>query len=308
MNRSSEEEHPDADTEVRLAMARAQLFTQRCKRVWPGWDDKVLADWNGLMIGALAFAGQVFEEPSWVEAAERAFGFVSTVMVRDGRLTHSWRHGRLKHPATLEDYANLCDAALALHEATGNPDYLTQATEWIDVLDSFYLDPEKGGYFMTASDTEQLIVRSKSAYDSAVPSGNGVIAGVLARLYYLTGSSSYLEKAESVIKAFSGELERNFFPIATLINHAEFLTKAEQIVLLGSRTDPELVALKAIVDGISLPNRVLQIVDTGDDLGPDHPAHGKLPANGRATAFVCRGMTCSLPITAPEDLAKALQA
>src|SRR5690606_15301039 len=135
----------DAETEARLAACRDILLAAREKRVRPGWDDKVLADWNGLMIAALAEAAPAFGEPAWLAAAETAFAFVRDTLQRDGRLYHSWRHGALKHPATLDDYANMAAAALALHEATGGADHLAQAEAWIAVLDRHYWDPAAGG-------------------------------------------------------------------------------------------------------------------------------------------------------------------
>jgi uncharacterized protein YyaL (SSP411 family) len=265
LNRLRQPELGDAEAEAKLAAQRRILFEARAKRVWPGWDDKVLADWNGLMIAALARAAPVFDEPGWLAAAERAFDFVTTHMVENGRLRHSWRHGRLKHPATLDDYALLSDAALALYEATGAPSYLAQVEAWIETVKRHYLDSEGGGFFLTADDTTELIVRSKNALDNATPSGNGTLAAVLARLFYLTGKDGYRQDAEDLIAAFSGELTRNFFPFASLLNGNELLLQAVQVVVLGK--------------------------------GARH---------GKPTAYVCRGMTCSLPITEPEELARAL--
>ena len=299
---------PGMEQERALAGARQILFAARSGRVWPGWDDKVLADWNGMMISALAKAAPVFKEPGWLEAAEAAFRFVVENMTEGGRLKHAWRHGRLRHPATLDDYANLCDAALSLHEATGRSGYLAQAESWIRILDDHYWDPENGGYFLTADDTERLIVRTKNAHDSAVPSGNGLMTAVLARLYYLTGNAARRERAEALITAFSGELQRNFFPLATLMNGSELLHSAVQVVVAGERDAEDSRALLERIYGASLPDCLLQLVPPGSDLPPEHPAHGKGQIDGRATAYVCRGTTCSLPITDPVELARALAA
>ena len=299
---------PGMEQERALAGARQILFAARSGRVWPGWDDKVLADWNGMMISALAKAAPVFKEPGWLEAAEAAFRFVVENMTEGGRLKHAWRHGRLRHPATLDDYANLCDAALSLHEATGRSGYLAQAESWIRILDDHYWDPENGGYFLTADDTERLIVRTKNAHDSAVPSGNGLMTAVLARLYYLTGNAARRERAEALITAFSGELQRNFFPLATLMNGSELLHSAVQVVVAGERDAEDSRALLERIYGASLPDCLLQLVPPGSDLPPEHPAHGKGQIDGRATAYVCRGATCSLPITDPVELARALAA
>jgi uncharacterized protein YyaL (SSP411 family) len=306
LNRSARPELTDDATEARLAACRRTLFTRRETRVRPGWDDKVLADWNGLMIAAIANAAQVFDEPSWLAAAIDAFAVVTGSLVVDGRLRHSWRDGRAKHPATLDDYANLCRAALALHEATGDVTYVRHAQDWIAILDRHYWDAGAGGYFFAADDTKDVIIRTKNAADNATPSGNGILLGALAHLFYLTGDDRYRERADQLSVAFSGDLNRTFFAMATMLNSNEILHSAQQIVIVGARTAGDTRALLAAVLGRSLPNRVLSIIAPGERLPDRHPAAGKTQANGQATAYVCRGTTCSLPITAPSGLSQAL--
>jgi uncharacterized protein YyaL (SSP411 family) len=306
LNRLQRPDLGDTVQETALAEAREVLFTARSSRVRPGWDDKILADWNGLMIAALAKAAPVFKEPTWLEAAQSAFRFVTEHMTEGVRLKHTWRGGRLNHPATLDDYANLCDAALALYETTGTADYLAQAEAWIQVLDTHYWDPEGGGYFLTADDTEQLIVRTKSVHDSAVPSGNGTMTGVLARLYYLTGKATYQERVDALIRAFSGELQHNFFPLSAFLNGGELLQSAVQVVIVGETNAEDTQTLLDSIYGISLPTLLLQLVRLESDLPAGHPARGKGQIDGRATAYVCRGPTCSLPMTDPAELGRAL--
>ncbi len=149
-------------------------------------------------------------------------------------------------------------------------------------------------------------VRTKNAADNATPSGNGTLVGVLARLFYLTGEDRYRERADRVIATFSGEINRNFFSLATLLNSNELLQTAQQIVIIGTRAAADTRALAAAVFGRSLPNRILSIVAPAERLPEQHPAAGKAQANGQATAYVCRGATCSLPITAPAGLSQAL--
>ncbi|NIA71697.1 thioredoxin domain-containing protein [Pelagibius litoralis] len=306
LNRTDRPLLAEPAVEARLAAAREKLFAVRSRRIWPGWDDKVLADWNGLMIAALAELGPLFGEASWLVAAEEAFAFVCREMQRDGRLFHSWRHGRLKHPATLDDYANMAAAALALYEATAQSSYLHQAEAWVGDLDRHYWDDADGGYFLTADDTRGLIVRTKTPHDNAVPSGNGTIIAVLAKLFYLTGRESYRHRAEAVMRAFSGEINRNFFPLATLLNSTELLSSAVQIVIVGDKDAADTADLLAAVRALCLPNRVLQVIAPAESLPENHPASGKGQSEGRATAYVCHGPTCSLPITAPAALTAAL--
>jgi uncharacterized protein YyaL (SSP411 family) len=294
--------------EATLANCREKLLDIRRIRIQPGKDDKILADWNGMMIVALVNAGLAFEEPSWVEAAKRAFAFISNTMTKDGRLRHSWRDGRLNHPATLDDYANMSRAALALFEAIGDSTYLETAIGWTDIADQHYLDEKDGGYFLAADDTPNLIAQSKTAVDNAVPAGNGTLVGVFARLYYLTGDLRHIERARRTVFAFSGELSRNIFPLGTLLNGNDLMLHALQIVIVGTRGVPTTDAmLRALYDN-SLPNRVVSVIAPGEALPESHPAFGKGQIDNTTTAYVCEGQTCSPPLNDSDALRAELAA
>jgi len=307
LNRLDHQALADEAAEAELARCRESLLKAREPRIRPGLDDKILADWNGLMIAALAEAGLAFDRAEWIALASRGFAFIREKMTReDGRLRHSWREGRARHPATVDDYANLCRAALALHEATGDPACLAQAKAWVAVLDRHYWDNEGGGYFFAADDTTDLIARAKTASDAAVPAGNGTLVGVLTRLDLLTGDDPYRRRAEAILGAFTGEIGRNFFPLATLINNAELAQKPVQIVLAGKPDDTGFAALRRAVYQVSLPNRIVLAVKPGEALPSGHPAAGKGLVDGRAAAYVCEGPVCSLPLTDAPALAAAL--
>ncbi|TXL74782.1 thioredoxin domain-containing protein [Vineibacter terrae] len=296
------------DDEARLAMLRARLKAVRDTRVWPGWDDKVLADWNGLMIAALANAAAVFDRPAWREAATRAFDTIWSMRGDDGRLFHSWRKGIAKHRGTLDDHANMARAALALFETGGEGRYLDAAASLTEVLDTHFGDGDAGGYFFTAADASDVIVRRTDAHDSAVPSGNGTMVGVLARLWSLTGEQRYRDRAERVIAAFAGEVERNFFPLMTLMNNAELLQAMVEIVIVGPPNDSATHALTAAVHGRSLPDKVIRLLPPDAALPAGHPAAGKGMIGGRPTAYVCRNMACSAPVTEASALTAILEA
>jgi uncharacterized protein YyaL (SSP411 family) len=307
LNRSRLPAFAEDAVEEELAACRALLFRARAERVRPGLDDKVLADWNGLMIAALAEAAQLFDRPDWLDLAADAFTFVASQMTGpDGRLLHSWRADRARHPAILEDYANLCRAGLALFEATGDAQFLQRVERWVAILDRHYWDAAGGGYFTAADDTPALITRAKTASDAAVPSGNGTMLGVLARLFYMTGTERHREKADALLGAFAGELQRNLFPLATLINNAELYRTGLQIVLSGKRDDADTRALRRVVLETSLPNRILLEVEPSAALSESHPAAGKIARDGKAAVYICKGPVCSLPLTDPSELAEAL--
>ncbi|MBM3518580.1 MAG: thioredoxin domain-containing protein [Alphaproteobacteria bacterium] len=296
----------DAAGEAELAEARALLLAARERRPKPGWDDKVLADWNGLAIAALAGAAVAFGEPGWLAAAERAFAFIVAALGEGDRLRHSFRDGRAKHAGLLEDYGAMARAALALYEATGAPTYLDNAARWVRVCDSRFWDAAHGGYFQTPDDGDQLIVRVRHAADNATPAGNGLMLGVLARLHLLTGEPAYRTRAMALAAGFLGELDGHFIGLATLMNNVEVLNRPIQIAIVAGNAAADTVALLAAAHNASLPYRSVHVLDPDSALPDWHPGAGKRAVAGRATAYVCVGMTCSLPVTGPTELLAAL--
>ncbi|MGH6974479.1 MAG: thioredoxin domain-containing protein, partial [Stellaceae bacterium] len=293
------------DEETELAQDLGILLAARAKRVRPGLDDKALADWNGLLIAALAEASAAFGRPEWRALAIRAFDFVVASLGDSDRLKHAFRAGRAAHAGMLDDYAQMIRAALTLHEITGADAYLDRARRWLAVADAHFWD-KHGGYCYTADDGESLIVRTKPAYDGPVPAANGVMAQTLARLFYLTGEARYRERAEALFIAFAGEVARNPIAHAALLSARDAIDHGLQIVVAGARGTVEAEELLAAVFAISLPNRTLTVVPPGGKLPDGHPAQGKGPVAGRAAAYICEGPTCSLPITTRDALRQAL--
>ncbi|NBC32678.1 MAG: DUF255 domain-containing protein [Alphaproteobacteria bacterium] len=306
LNRRRQDDLADPETEAKLAEMRARLLAERVKRIWPGWDDKVLADWNGLMIAALAEASAVFAEPDWLAAARRAFDFVAGEMAEGDRLWHSRRQGKVRHAGMLDDYAQMARAALALYEATGEAGYLGHAERWVGTLDGHFWDAESGGYFLAAADADDLFVRSKTIHDNATPAGNGTMVGVLARLAMLTGKELYQERAEALLAAFSGETERAWPAMASFFNGSELLRAPLQIAIIGEAAAPETAALRRAVFDRSLPDRVLAVLPPDAALPTGHPAAGKGTVEGKPTAYVCPGQTCLQPVTDADALGAQL--
>ncbi len=310
LNRINAPDLRDDEEEARLSLARAKLLAARGGRVRPGWDDKVLADWNGLMISALARAGATLARSDWIDAARSAFDFVNSRLRLPGgaRLVHSYRAGRQGSAATLDDYAAMINAALTLYEIDGDDGFIETARAWDGIVERHYRDGEQGGYFLTAEDASDLIVRTRSAHDGATPSGNGLMALAFARLYAMGGDSHDRERAEAVIRAFSGELERNAFPLATLINAAQLLRHPVQLVIIGRPGEDATRALLRAAHQAPQPDLVIQRFAPGTTLPDGHPAAAKAGNNAPdgPTAYICVASTCSLPITDPEALKDAL--
>ncbi|RDV04041.1 thioredoxin domain-containing protein [Undibacter mobilis] len=290
--------------EARLAMLRGKLVIEREKRIRPGLDDKVLADWNGLMIAALAEAATAFDAPEWLVMARQAFDFVSDQMTHDDRLGHSWRAGQLLLPGLASDYACMIKAALALNEATGQRAYLDRAVTWQQALDRHYTNPANGGYFLTADDAEGLIVRPASASDDATPNPNAVAAENLVRLAALTGDDQWRIRADALLEGILAGATQNLFGHVALLNALDFRLRAAEIVCTGP--DAETFAQEAL----KLPHlsRIVLRAPSADSLPPSHPAQDKVKAISGSSAFICVGERCSLPVTDPGKIAEAVKA
>ncbi|HMI31717.1 MAG TPA: DUF255 domain-containing protein, partial [Candidatus Limnocylindrales bacterium] len=202
------EDIPEKDLRERMTRARALLLDKRKSRPAPGLDDKVVASWNGLMIGAFARAGRAFGRGEYVDAAARAARFVLGSMRREGRLLRSWRAGESKLPAYLEDHAFLAWGLLDLHDVTGESVWLDEARSMVDSMIERFWDSGEGAFFFVASDHESLIARTKEVFDQAVPSGNGMAARVLVRLWRATGEARYEEHAATMFRVFAGILQQ----------------------------------------------------------------------------------------------------
>ncbi len=287
---------------TRLAMLRAVLQQKRSMRVHPGLDDKILADWNGLTIAALANGASAFDQPDWLDDAKAAFAFVRDNMTRNGRLGHSWRAGGLLFPGLASDYAAMIRAGLALHEATSDGRYLAETLSWQGALDAHHADTEHGGYYLTADDAEGLIIRPHATVDDAIPNHNGLIAQNLIRLAALTGDHRWLQRADTMFEAILPRAGDNLFGHLSLLNALDMRLGAAEIVVTGE--GPQADALLKAARALPHATCIVLHATNATALNAEHPARAKLEAMSGAAAFVCRGQTCSLPVTEPETLKK----
>ena len=285
--------------EARLASLRAILLEARAGRIRQGLDDKVLADWNGLMIAALVNAGIVFDEPSWIAMARRAFDFIAKTMTKDDRLGHSYRASKVLFPGLASDLAAMIRAALALHEASGKMALLEQALTWQRALDAHYADPETGGYYWSADDATDLLLRPHSTSDDATPNPNAVAAQNLVRLAVLSGDDKWRDKADRLIEGILSSVEKNLFGHVALLNALELRLRGAEIVVTGRDAD----ALFASALKIPFVSRVVLRAPTANALPVTHPARDKIAAALGGAAFVCVGERCSLPVTKPDEIA-----
>ncbi len=295
-----------------LSEDRTRLFQEREQRVRPSRDDKVLVAWNGLMIDALAQAGPVLGESRYTEAATRAVSFILSDMRRDdGRLLHTWRAGKAKIDAYLDDYACLLNAMVSVYEATFNAELIEQAVSLADIVVQKFSDPDGGGFFFTADDQEQLIARNKDATDASVPSGNGMLALALLRLGTLTHRRTYLEAAESTLVAAQALMQR--IPMATgqLMLALDFhLGPTYELVVNDSFAKPDAQQERDTLWRRFLPSRTIACGEPGGPAatGVTRPSPGSdtnQPAHP-PTLHVCHQHVCGAPVTGVDAIEQTL--
>jgi uncharacterized protein YyaL (SSP411 family) len=295
-----------------LEGAREKLFDVRRQRIHPHKDDKILADWNGLIIAALAKAARVLDEPAYIDAAKRAANFVFTQMQdAKGRLLHRYRDNEAKILAFLDDYAFMIWGLLELYETTLEPEYLQKAVELNAELLTHFWDDVGGGFFFTADDAEDLLVRKKDAYDGAIPSGNSVAMLNLLRLARITAESDLESKAAQIGQAFSGDVLSAPPGFTLMISSVDFAVgPSYEIVIVG---DPATADTQTMIESINdrfIPNKVSLLVPPDEraeklvKLAPFVKDYTAL--NGKATAYICSNHVCKNPTTDIQKLQELL--
>ncbi|MCG6533443.1 MAG: thioredoxin domain-containing protein [Syntrophales bacterium LBB04] len=297
---------------ARVETARSKLFEARRRRIHPLKDDKVLTDWNGLMIAALAKGAQVFDEPTYRDAAAKAMDFIAQIMRdEDGRLLHRYRDGEASKRGNLDDYAFLIWGLLELYELTFDAIYLSRALALTADLVAHFWDPEQGGFFFTADDGEALLVRRKEIYDGAIPSGNSVSMLNLLRLGRLTANTDLERKGAQIVKAFSRKAE--LFPAAftQLLVGVDFsFGPSHEVVIVGNPDAEDTNRFVRLLRSRFIPNKVVLLKPMGDEaseivrLAPYTEAY--IAADGRATAYVCSNYSCQLPTTDSGEMLRLL--
>tara|TARA_B110000971_G_scaffold212720_1_gene242524 strand:- start:536 stop:2626 length:2091 start_codon:yes stop_codon:yes gene_type:complete len=291
-----------------FAQARDTLLQARNQRSLPGRDDKLLADWNGMMIAAMAHAAMAFECDDWLTQAKTAFAAARTALTdTKGNLRHSARDGRLLPVSLSTDYAFMGQAALALYQATSEAPYLDYAKLCADTLQAdFYDDPQaggRGGYLTNRhAEANEVLVNNRPVQDNAMPSGNAAIYQLFASLATLTGEMTYRAYGQNLFAALAGHLASQYTSMTALLASRQSDAHPLSIILIGDREDAALKALHAAAHRHGVFSAHILVTSPETDLAPEHPAYAKTQLGGRATAYVCPGQTCLAPQTDPERL------
>ena len=296
----------------RIERIRLKLFEIREPRIHPLKDDKVLTDWNGLMIAAFAMGGRAFDEPRWSKLAARAGdNLLSNLRAKDGRLYKRSRLGNAGLMGLLEDYAFAVWGLLELYETSFEERYLKAAMELTDAALEHFWDEEAGGFFLAPDDGEELIVRAKEIYDGAIPSGNSVFALNLLRLSRISANTEFEDRAHELIQAFSGDVQRGPMGFTQLMLAVDFAVGPSlEIVLAGKRGAKDTAAMARALAKQFVPNKVVLFRPAGED----DPMIVKLAAyteaqvwrEERATAYVCQNFACKQPTTDVQVMIESL--
>jgi uncharacterized protein len=304
-----------------------RLFTIREKRMKPGRDDKILTSWNGLMISAFSKVYRITNNPTYLSHATKGIEFIENkIGTSDGRLRRTFKDGVSKLNAYLDDYAFYINALLDVFEVDTNPRYIEKAILYADSMIRHFWDEKQGNFFFTSDDHEQLIVRTKSLYDLAIPSGNSMAASTLLRLYHITRNSNYILKAEQIMNAGAKAAAENPFGFGQLLNAIYlYIRKPIEITIIGTnvKKPTDLEQMSDWLGRQFIPNSIIALVKDRsrlDGLNKYPFFDGKKVENNTQTkrisadngplnaehAFVCKNFSCSLPIHSLEQLQKYL--
>ncbi len=287
---------------------REKLFAAREKRIHPHQDDKILTDWNGLMIAALARGAQAFNDPDYAKAAGRAMDFIiQTMQTKEGRLLHRYREGNAAIQGNVDDYAFVVWALLELYESTFQTQHLHKALEYQSLLFHYFLDNKNGGFFFTPSDAEDLLMRPTELYDGAIPSGNSVAFTNALRISRITGDAGMDKRVNDIYKAFRAQVDAMPSAFTQFLCGLDFaIGPSCEVIIAGDMNQPDTQALITALRKNFVPNKIVIFrpqkeaspdIETIAPLTQSHPA-----MNGRATAYVCNNFTCAQPTNDPQQM------
>jgi uncharacterized protein YyaL (SSP411 family) len=274
----------------------------RNERVWPGRDEKILTAWNALMIRGLAMAGRALGREDLLEAASQSVTFIREQLYVDRQLYASYKDGRARFEAYLDDHAFLLDALLELLQARWDSTQLSFAIELAETLLANFADTEQGGFYFTSTHHEKLVHRTRSFSDDSLPSGNAIAALALGRLGHLLGEPRYLQAAEGTLQAGFTAMQEFPHGHAALITALDEYLDAPEIVIIRGKT-AEAEEWSHNISAIYAPRRMVFAISAEADLPAGLAAK---QAQDYTIAYVCKGTTCSAPIISLQDLANEL--
>ena len=304
---------PKNELEDKLEKMRKKLFTEREKRTHPYKDDKILTDWNGLMIAALAKAGRVFNNQNYIDAAERSVKFIySNLIDKNGNLLHRFRENEAVINAHIDDYAFLIWGLLELYESTFNVDYLSKATELTNTLiNNFWDKKNNSGFYFTSEESKDLISRPKEFYDGAIPSGNSVMFLNLQRISKLTANTKYEDYIENLNKAFKKTVEQSPTAFSQFLSGLIFYYGTSyEVIITGNKYDSKTIEMLNVLETNYSPNKVVMLINETNKHKLEKIApftKDYVSINGKPTAYVCKNYVCNLPTTDKNEMIEGIK-
>ena len=288
----------------RLHSAREKLFQVRERRIWPGRDDKILTSWNALMIKGMSVAAMRLQEPDYYRSAQRCLEFIHANLWNGERLAATYKDGRARLNAYLDDYAFLIDAIVHLLSYRWSGRWLDFAMKLADTLIEQFFDDEAGGFFFTSHDHETLLQRRKDFTDDSLPSGNGMAALALLKLGHLTGRQDYLDAAERTLKSGWSMIERLPHACTALLTALQEYNQPRQVIILRGQEETITHWQQQIEPLLNVRSLIFAIPSTEKGL-PDLINDKK--TDQAATAFICTGFKCLEPVSDLAELQRLLQ-
>jgi uncharacterized protein YyaL (SSP411 family) len=296
------------ELEARIARAKLSLLERRTQRVLPHRDEKILADWNGLMLASMAEAASVLERDDYLKAAIANASFLTKALHNGETLKHSYKDGKAKVNGYLSDYALLCEGMLSLYQAGFQERWLTEAKKLADAMLEKFWDKDKGYFYDTAQGQETILVRPRNIYDNALPSGSSEAAFVLIQLARLTDNKEYEEVAASAIRSVQDSMLRYSPGFGHWFCALDsYLTKPLEIAVIGHPEDPATKSLVRVINERYLPNKVLAVRNSDEPNQMNIPLlHDRAMIENKPTVYVCENFVCRTPVTEPDALAALL--
>jgi uncharacterized protein YyaL (SSP411 family) len=293
----------------KIERSRKKLLAEREKRVKPGRDDKVLASWNGLMLASFSGSARVLEREDYLEAAKKNASFILQKMRQNVRLSHVWKDGIAKVNGYLEDYAFLADGLIELYQTTFDPKWFAEAQSLASYIMDHFEDREAGGYYDTSDDHERLIVRPKSFFDSAVPSGGSVATQVMLKIATYTAKNEFVESAKRALKSVGTQLENYPTGLSNwLIALDRYFSPPKEVAIVGDPLSGKTKTMLSVISETYRPDVIVALEPSGRDYSETIPLlKGRMQTHSGTTVYVCKNFACDMPTSDPAVLRKMLQ-
>jgi len=299
---------PPEDIKRIINSGREKLLAEREKRVRPGLDDKVISSWNGLMLSAFARAYQVTQKEKYKNVIEKNVSFLKEKLMVDGKLMRTYKDGKSKYDAFIEDYATLTNALLDAYEAVFNLEYIAFAIQLNDYANTHFWDKENGGYYTASDQQEKLIKRMKDASDNSIPAGGGIMLMNNLRLFSYTEKAEYYQTAESNLKKYGAEFSKNPYGYGSYLAALDMYLEKPKEILIARKTDHNIDEYLQLLFSTYLPNKVVMVLSENDDYSALTASlvKGKTSIDGKVTSYVCQNFACSLPVFSVAELKELL--